>query len=255
MLTKDEELRLFNASQQGDKEAVRQLVEAHKPMIRKIAGRWSRDDQDDLEAELNCEFIANLPRFRPELGCRINTYLRWYLVEAAMAYHRRSRYAVALPQSKSKALKYALAEIDQLERQGARVSGKTMSEIAERHGTNVTDIEALRGLRANDTRIDQMPEYRHIASNDDQPDQIYESQQRRKLLERAIEALDDREQKIIKARQYTDDEPVNLREIGNELGISAERVRQIESRALAKIQNWIDTCNASKGNQPLQNAA
>jgi RNA polymerase sigma factor (sigma-70 family) len=95
---------------------------------------------------------------------------------------------------------------------------------------------SLDACRRDGDADDGLTLHERIASDDEPPDVALERGAGRREIEAALDRLTARERQVIEARYFGDDEAVTLRDVGQQLGVSGERVRQLEARALAKLR-------------------
>ena len=252
MLSREEERALARRAIKGDREAAQRLVASHLRLVIKIAERYRAPGlaRGDLIQEGCVGLIKALRRFNPEHDARLATYAMRWIKSAIQEHVLRSWSLVRL--STSTAQKSLFFNI---RRMGATLSetGDALGEAAAARIARALDVperevrrmaERLRGRdRSLDTpradagggtAVDRLPapapdpEQSLIAAD--------EGRWRRRLLAAALAQLKDRERLII-TRRHLCDAAMTLEAVGRELGISKERVRQIESRAIAKLRS------------------
>lgn len=248
MLKAERELELVSLAQAGDQKAMKALIDAHMPLIRKIARSGKEEHAEDLESQLVMAFIEHLPKFDTDRGFRVNTYMRWWLRQTAVDYNHKNFDIVTTPNagpmarivSKVKRAKRDLHLTDENSLEGRKA-------IAEKAGVSLEDLafaEAWGTPRI--ARLDAPIS----ADNDDAADVHMELtadsidlvakltlDQRRAAIALGIGTLNPREQDILRRRWLMSDgvEEETLEEVGAIYGITRERVRQIESKAMDKL--------------------
>ena len=256
MLTAEEEYMLAQRwSQHGDSKAAHKLVTSHLRLVVKIAMgyRGYGLPVNELIAEGNIGMMQAVKKFDPERGFRLATYAIWWIRASIQEYILRSWSLVKMGTTAAqkklffnlRRLKSQLQSIDEGDmpveqvRQIATTLGVTEGEVVEMnrrlsgpdHSLNAAMREEGEGEWQDFLADDKpSPELRLIESD--------EHKKRVLLLEHAMGRLNDRERQIVQARQLQDD-PKTLEELSQEYGISRERVRQIEARALEKLQQTI----------------
>ena len=258
ILTADEEYMLAKRYKEyGDTEAAHKLVTSHLRLVAKIAMgyRGYGLPVTDLISEGNVGIMQAVKKFDPERGFRLATYAMWWIRAQIQEYVLHSWSLVKIGTTAAqkklffnlKKLKNQLSSID-----SGDLSPENAREIANR--LNVKEAEVLdmnNRLFSGDQSLNVQvgdegdTEWQDmlVDSNDTQ-DKILanadEISYRKKIFEKAIEVLNDREKEIIKLRKLKD-KPVKLEELSKKFNISRERVRQIEEKAFEKLQKQVST--------------
>jgi RNA polymerase sigma-32 factor len=255
LLEHDEEFMLAERFRNhGDTEAAHKLVTSHLRLVAKIAMKYRGYGLpvEDLVAEGNIGLMKAVKKFEPERGFRLATYAMWWIRAAITEYILRSWSMVKMGTlSAQKKLffslrrhKNRLAIMDSGEltpEQAARLSEDL--DVSERDIIDMNRRMAARDLSLNapvdqsdgegmefqDTLVDDTP------SPEIQAARTQEASYRHDLLAEALETLNDRERHIFVERRLSE-EPRTLEDLGQEYGISRERVRQLEARAFKKIE-------------------
>jgi RNA polymerase sigma-32 factor len=245
--------RRFN--DHNDVEAAHKLVTSHLRLVAKIAMgyRFYGLPVSDLISEGNVGLMRAVKKFEPERGFRLATYAMWWIKAAINEYVLNSWSLVKVGTvAAQKKLFFNLRKMKA--RLGLYEEGDIPHEAAETIAkkldvTTKEVIEMNRRLSRSDSSLNQFvgedgDTERQDLLVDDKPDQeavLAERQDRKlgnKLLKDAMSELTPRERRIIEERRLADN-PRTLEEIGEEYGISRERVRQIENRAFAKLQHAV----------------
>jgi RNA polymerase sigma-32 factor len=239
----------------GDVEAAHKLVTSHLRLVAKIAMgyRFYGLPVSDLISEGNVGLMRAVKKFEPERGFRLATYAMWWIKAAINEYVLNSWSLVKVGTvAAQKKLFFNLRKLKA--RMGLYEEGDIPAEaakkIAQRLDVTTTEvIEMNRRLSRSDASLNQFvgedgDTERQDLLVDDKPDQetvLAEREDRvlgSRLLRDAMAGLTPRERHIIEERRLADN-PRTLEEIGEEYGISRERVRQIENRAFAKLQRGV----------------
>jgi RNA polymerase primary sigma factor len=248
-LTADEERALATAAAAGDGEAQRRLVEGNLRFVVSYAKRYRGLGVPflDLIHEGNLGLMEAARRFDPSRNVKFITYAVWWVRQAIMHALSGQTRAFTLPQKLSGLAARFGREVADLTEQLER--SPTTSEIARDLSISEADVEALRRIGSSDVSLSE-----HVghAGDADGPElaevleQATEEDAEHELIHRAavdrvrdaLHELDDKEREIVTLRfgLDRDGEPRTLQEIGDALGISRERVRQIESRAKEKLR-------------------
>jgi RNA polymerase primary sigma factor len=244
-LTPEEEKQLGRRIQDGDTEALRCLVEANLRFVVAYAKRFrhSRVPLLDLINEGNIGLIQAASKFDPEKNVKFITYAVWWVRQAIL--HALSEHGATfrLPQKQANLL-YRLERSRQaLGRELERAPNE--AELADELDIEPDEVRLLLSSNQSLLSLNQPVDEEGEAEFGDLLEQyvipgtdeeiLQESFQ--ETLREALEELSTKEQEILSLRfGLEDDQPRTLREIGEMLGISRERVRQIENQALAKLR-------------------
>jgi len=258
ILTADEEYMLAKRYKEyGDTEAAHKLVTSHLRLVAKIAMgyRGYGLPVTDLISEGNVGIMQAVKKFDPERGFRLATYAMWWIRAQIQEYVLHSWSLVKIGTTAAqkklffnlKKLKNQLSSID-----SGDLSPENAREIANR--LNVKEAEVLdmnNRLFSGDQSLniqvgnegDAEWQDMLVDSNDTQDNIIANTDEllyRKKIFEKAIKVLNDREKEIIKLRKLKD-KPVKLEELSKKFNISRERVRQIEVKAFEKLKKQVST--------------
>jgi RNA polymerase sigma-32 factor len=232
----------------GDEAALHRLIRAYQRLAVSFAGRFRRYDvpYEDLIQQGMLGLMRAAEKFDPGNGARFSTYAAWWIRASMQDYVMRNWSMVRTgTNATQKKLFFHLRKAisrDQLTAEGA--AGQ-VARLAEALDVPVAEVEAMMGRMAGpDLSLDapQSEDGRSWveALEDDAPatevevlDRI-DIARRRAALRAAMTHLPERERRIIAARHLSD-EPATLSDLGLELGVSKERVRQLEERALARL--------------------
>jgi RNA polymerase primary sigma factor len=244
-LTPDEEKELGRRVQGGDGEALRHLVESNLRFVVAYAKRFrhSRVSLLDLINEGNIGLIQAAKKFDPAKNVKFITYAVWWIRQAIL--HALSEHGASfrLPQKQANIL-YRLERSRQaLGRELERTPSET--ELADELGIDPGEVRLLLSSNQNVLSLNQPVDEEGEAEFGDlleqyvvpDTDEEILRQSFEEALREALGELSEKERQILSLRfGLEDDQPATLREIGESLGISRERVRQIENQALTKLR-------------------
>ena len=255
LLEKDHELELARLwRDKGDEKALHELVSAYTRLVVSMASRFRNYGLPvgDLIQEGNIGLMQAANRFEPERGLRFSTYASWWIRSSIQDYVLRNWSIVRTGTTAAqKSLFFNLRRLrSQIEgkngQEGLGVEGR--KEIAKALDVKVSEVEDMESrLAANDQSLNAVigedgdcDWQSFLADSRPNPEEVVmgmkDSQTRSAWLQDSLSELSDREQTIIRERHLVY-EPVTLEELGKQLGVSKERVRQLEQRAMDKLKN------------------
>ncbi|MDM7852015.1 RNA polymerase factor sigma-32 [Pseudochrobactrum kiredjianiae] len=249
-----EQALVLRWKEQGDQVALDAITSAHMRLVISTAARFRKFDLPiaDLIQEGTVGLMEAAFRFEPEREVRFSTYAIWWIRAAIQDYILRNWSIVrGGTSSTQKALFFNLRRLRaKLAQSNESISKRELySRISEQLGVSEKDVELMDSrLSGPDSSLSMTvsPDDSSSAEKidflvDDHPLQdevvgnMIDSERRVSWLKQALSVLNERELHIIRERRLNDD-AVTLEMLGDRLGISKERVRQIESRALEKLR-------------------
>ncbi len=251
VLEEEEEYMLAKRwAEHNDYDAAHRLITSHLRLVAKIAGGYKGYGLPhmDLIAEGNIGLMQAVKKFDPELGFRLSTYAMWWIKASMQEFILRSWSLVKMGTSASqKKLFFNLRKIKrQINATEHNLSPDELTHIATELGVSERDILEMNSrMGANDQFLNQKigdddnNEWIDVLEDETSNQEIIlankqEEEHRKSILGRAMSALNEREQGIIKMRRLRD-VPCTLEELSQKYNISRERVRQIETRAMQKL--------------------
>ncbi len=256
MLTAEEEYMLAKRyKEHGDSDAAHKLVTSHLRLVAKIAMgyRGYGLPVTDLISEGNVGIMQAVKRFDPEKGFRLATYAMWWIRAQIQEYvlHSWSLVKIGTTAAQKKLffnlrkIKNQLTSID-----SGNLSPENVREIATRLDVKEGEVIDMENrLFTSDQSLNVKLGEEHdtewqdlIEDKQETHDRIIENKDelnyRRSLFSKAFKVLNEREKEIIKLRKLSEN-PLKLEDLSKKYKISRERVRQIEEKALEKLQNEI----------------
>lgn len=244
----------------GDEKALHRLVTAYMRLAISMAAKYRRygAPMNDLTQEAGVGLMKAAEKFDPDRGVRFSTYAVWWIKASIQDYVMRNWSLVRTGSTSSqKSLFFNMRRVRaKLEREAAQ-DGETLSgneirrRIAEDLGAPLRDVEMMEGrLAGSDFSLnaqqsgDEGREWVETLEDDGPGSEETVARKRdlgaaRIWIKGAMGALTDREKMIIVARKI-EDQPETLESLGAKLGLSKERVRQLEAQALRKMRKHLE---------------
>ena len=263
LLDAETELALAYAwRDQRDEQALHRLITAYMRLAISMASKFKRygAPMNDLIQEASVGLMKAADKFDPDRGVRFSTYAVWWIKASIQDYVMRNWSMVRTGSTTSqKSLFFNLRRVQaRLEREAA-AEGRTLDRhemrelIAIEVGVPLHDVEMMEGrlsgsdfsLNATQSAEDEGREWID-ALEDDGPqasetvENSHDNETLRQWLLTALSGLNDREQFIVRERKLRD-APRTLESLGTELGLSKERVRQLEAAAFGKMRKSLES--------------
>lgn len=236
-----------------DQEALHRIASAHMRLVISMAGKFRNFGlpMADLIQEGHVGLLEAASRFEPEREVRFSTYATWWIRASMQDYILRNWSIVrGGTSSAQKALFFNLRRLRARLSPGTSRPGEMYREIAQTLGVSENDVALMDSrLSAPDTSLnaplteDSESTARRqdfLVCGDPLQDEVVgetiDIERRSHWLHDALTVLNDRELRIIRERRLQDD-GATLESLGERLGISKERVRQIEGRAMEKLRS------------------
>ena len=245
-----------------DEAALHRLINAYMRLAISMASKFRRygAPMNDLIQEAGLGLMKAADKFDPDRGVRFSTYAVWWIRASIQDYVMRNWSLVRTGSTSSqKSLFFNLRRVQaQIEREaaarGETLNRQTLRElVAAEVGVPIHDVEMMEGrlggmdfsLNATQSSDDEGREWIDTLEDDsDAGTELVETRldqaQLREWLLVALNALTDRERFIVRERKLRED-PRTLESLGDELGLSKERVRQLEAAAFAKMRRNLET--------------
>lgn len=256
VLTEAEERTLIERwYERGDRHAFDTLIGAHLRLVPKMASRYAGYGVPiaDLIGEGNLGLLQSAERFEPEKGFRFSTYARWWIKAAMLNFILQTWSLIKVGNGAAKKrLFFNLRRAkQQIQADGARyLDDEAVRSIAKKFQVSTSDVVAMdQRMSANDVSIHQpvpgsdgLTFGEIMADNAPTPEDAFitadEQRWHADVLKDAMSHLDRREKEIV-TRRYLNDRPATLAKLATIYGLTAERVRQIESKAIDKLRHYV----------------
>ena len=254
LLTADEEKRCARRIQQGDENARHQMIEANLRLVVKIARRYYNRGLPllDLIEEGNLGLIHAVKKFDPERGFRFSTYATWWIrqtIERAIMNQSRT---VRLPIHVIKDINSCLRAARKLHQESGKLP--TAADIAAETDRTASDVEKLLALHGrvsigNSTSVageERGPLELLPARPDAEPPQCAQKAEVNAIVDGWVFQLNEKQRAVVERRFGLHGyHRSTLEEIGQEIGVTRERVRQIQLAALSTLRSMMESQGVS----------
>jgi len=250
MLTAEREIELGRRLKESDDvTAARDMVLSHLRLVVAVARNYMGYGlpQADLVQEGNLGLMKAVKRFDPERGVRLASFAIHWIKAEIHEYILRNWRLVKI--ATTKAQRKLFFNLRSMKTSTATLTPTEVKAVATTLNVKESDVvEMEKRLQGADISLDPSPDdgdeivtpIAYLVDSSEGPAEEIERNQSERLqsegMAKALAALDDRSRRIIKARWLAESDPKTLHELADEFGVSAERIRQIEAKAMKKMK-------------------
>ncbi len=245
LISPQREIELSVLIKKGDKEAIAEMTRANLRLVIKIAREYANLGLPllDLISEGNIGLVKAVKRFDPAKGGKMSTYGSWWIKQAIKRALANQSKTIRLPIH----LVDKIAKIRRVSDSMSEALGReaTNEEVAEEIGINAAKVAQLKEVASRPTSLNaRLGEENEMEFSEticdenaiDPFDNLREKDMHDQLQD-LLEHLDERERSIINNRFGLDGaEPITLEEVGAKMGVTRERIRQLQNSALDKMR-------------------